>query len=44
MTNHLDNDAYMDYLNHRENKWLKISKLEREYGIYSDGPLTKGFY
>jgi 2',3'-cyclic-nucleotide 2'-phosphodiesterase (5'-nucleotidase family) len=43
MTNHLDNDAYMDYLNHRQNILNRISKLERKYGIYSDAPFTRGY-
>jgi hypothetical protein len=44
MTNHLDNDAYMQYLNLRQNKLNKISKLERKYGFYSDAPFTLGYY
>jgi hypothetical protein len=44
MTNQLNNEAYKQYLNLRQNKLNKIYALERKYGFYSDAPFHEGYY
>jgi hypothetical protein len=44
ITNQLSNNAYMKYLDLRQKGLKNIYALEKQYGFYSDGAFTEGYY